>query len=1046
MDQPSNQIQGIDTRSGIIAWFANNPVAANLLMVLILGFGIYSASQLKRETMPAITTNMVQVGVAYPGAAPSEVEQSILLRIEEALKDIESIERIEARAQESFANINIEIDDAFDKNVAQGEIKNAIDGIAAFPDDAEEPTIRQVQVRFPAISLQLYGDLDERSMTKLADEISLELQQNPEVGYIEVYGVRPYEIAIEIPETQLQAYGLTLGQVAEAIRRASLDLPGGAIKTANGDILLRTKAQAYRETEYEQVVLISYADGTRLTLGDIATVSDGFAEGNGFSVFNGKYSIGMMVFAVGDQDVLDVAAAARAYVDQKKLGLPEGVSFDYWADISQYVQQRLDMMTSNLAMGALLVFIMLSLFLDLKLAFWVMVGLPLCFLGAFSLLGLEVVGGSLNMFSLFGFILVLGIVVDDAIIIGESAGSFTEKHGHSTDAVVAGAKRVALPATFGVLTTIVAFLPTVMAEGVFAPMPAALGWVVIFCLAFSLVESKWILPAHIAHSRPTKSAWLKRIPEHNNRVLQQFIQSRYLPFMRRAIAHRYTTVSVFVAVMILSVGLVAGGIIRVVIIPAVPSDFIRANLEMTEGTSEEKTYEAYLHMQAALDSVNATYQAKGETLIDHSFAYAWAGRKVNFMVELTKNTERSIDSHQIARLWREAVGSIPGAKVLAITSADDEHGQALGFTLNGLSPEELDVAAEEFERKLAQYQGVYDIRNSANSNRDEIILKLKPGAETLGLSQAVMAQQVREAFYGAEAQRIQRGNSEIKVMVRYPREQRTAVSDLQSMYLRSPSGDSIPLSAAADIDVAPSSSVIHRINRERAVSIGAGVDKVIAEPGKISAQVEQKIVSELREKFPTLEYKPAGESKEIETITKSLGYGMIFAVLGIYALLAIPLKSYSQPLIIMGVIPFGMIGALFGHWLIGIPIDMMSLFGIVALSGVVVNDSLIMVDFINSARAQGANLLQAVLDSGQQRFRAIMLTSLTTFFGLSPMLMEDALQAQMLIPMAVSLSFGIIFATVITLVLIPCLYMILEDFFGDGLSSKDELKAQTDPA
>ncbi len=1035
-------IDGIDTRRGLIAWFARNPVAANLLMVVIVAVGITAALSIPRKVQPEFVIDVVRITVPYPGASPEEVERGVVLKIEEALKDIDAIERLEATAAESVATLSAEIYDDYDLQAAMDEIRSAVDGIASFPAEAERPVVKHLEMRDHAVNIQLWGSLDERDMKALIEQVKHELLRDPDIGYVQTFGGRDYEISVEIPEALLHKYQLTLGDVAQAIRNSSLDLPGGAIKTDNGDIMLRARGQAYRQRDFERIVLISRPDGTRLTLGDIATIDDGFAESNGFSLFDGEFSMGATVFAVGDQDLIKVADAAKRYVETKRAQLPAGVHIDYWADITYYLQGRLDMMVKNLGMGALLVFVVLALFLDIKLAFWVMVGLPICFLGTFALMATPAVDLTLNMISLFGFILVLGIVVDDAIIIGESAGQFVENKGHGIDAVIAGAKRVAMPATFGVLTTIVAFAPTLFTEGVFAPFPASFGWVVILCLSFSLIESKWILPAHLVHSRPSQQGFFyytRRLQQRNNALLNRFIDGAYRPLLSAAIRNRYLTASLFVGALILCGGLVAGGLVRMIMMPQVPNDFIEASLEMVEGSAEAQTVAGYRQMASALEQVNADYRAEhgGDGLLRHVFAYAYGGRHVQFMAELTKRETRSIGSDELARRWREAIGAIPGAKVMSVQTASDMGGgQDVQFKLVSNDAAQLKQAAAQLEEQLRQFNGVYDVRNSADTVRDEIVLGIRPAAEASGLSLSDVATQVRHAFYGAEAQRVQRGGDEIRVMVRYPDSERKAVSDLERMYIRSRDGDAIPLGAVAQTAIEPGYSKLTRVDRERAVTVGAAVDRSITEPDSITRTVQQQLLPQLLAQHPGLSYRLDGQSEETEKLFKTLFGGFALALFGIYALLAIPLRSYLQPLIVMGVIPFGIIGAIGGHWLLDLPLDMMSFFGIIALSGVVVNDSLIMVDFINRAKARGETLLNAVIASGCQRYRAIMLTSLTTFFGLLPMLLEQSTQAQFLIPMAVSLGFGIIFATVITLLLIPCLYVILEDLRGSRSESE----------
>ncbi len=1018
---------------GIIAWFARNPVAANLLMLFIFIVGGNAAYNIQRSVDPEIITNIININMAYPGAAPQEVEQGVVLKIEEALKDIESIKKVESTSSESMASVSLSIYEDFDVLAVLDEVKSAIDAITSFPEEAEKPVIKRLQLRNHAIFIQVYGNMNETGLKTLAEEVKNELLQEPEIAYAEILGARDYEITVEVTELTLRKYNLTLEQVAQAIRQSSVDLPGGSVKTVNGDIMLRTKGQAYQQYDFERVVLITQPDGTRLTLGDIATIKDGFVETTGFALFDNKFSMSIKVMTVGDQDAITVARAGRDYVEKKRATLPPGVSIDHWADITYYLEGRLDMMLKNLALGALLVFIVLAVFMDIKLAFWVMAGLPVCFLGTFIFMPLEFIDVTLNMISLFGFILILGIVVDDAIIIGESAYTATEEKGHSVDNVIEGALRVATPATFGVLTTIVAFLPTLFTEGLFSVFPEALGWVVVLCLMFSLIESKWILPAHLAHSKPShQGIWgvLNRFPDQNNKRLSHFVSHNYMPFLMKCIRNRYTTFATFLAMLIIIGGLLAGGIIRFVLIPAMPGDFLRAELEMVEGSTDTQTKAAHNQVIDAIYQLNENYIAdtgNDAGLINHIFSWGYDGRFSNSMMELTKAEDRSMSSNEISEQWREIVGEIPGAKVMAITNMEGPGGAAIAFKLIGLNLDQLKLAGAELEQKLASYNGVYDIRNNASAAQDEIILAVKPNAEALGITLAGLGQQVRHAFYGAEAQRLQRETNEIKVMVRYPKSQRSNIANLENMYIRTPEGDEVPFSSVAELKVAPGYSKTTRINGERAIKVSAELDKTVSEPSEVVDDIIKNFMPELQARYPGTSFKLDGESEETTKLFGSLFKGFAVALLGIYALLAIPLRSYTQPLIIMSVIPFGIIGAMVGHMIIGIPFDMMSFFGVIALSGVVVNDSLIMVDFVNKAVAKGVNNFDAIVSSGAKRFRAILITSLTTFFGLLPMLLEDSTQAQQVIPMAVSLGFGIIFATVITLLLVPCLYMALDD-------------------
>ncbi len=656
-------------RSGIIAWFARNPVAANLLMLMIMAVGLGGALTIQRAMFPAFDFEVIFISVPYPGAAPEEVELGVITKIEEAINDLDGIERVESDALESIARIMIEPQDGVDLDRLLSDVQNRIDGIAHFPEEAEEPVISLPEVLFPALTIQVSGTQDERSLKALADNLRRELLTLPAISSAEVVGARDYEISVEISEQLLREYHLTLGDVARTISASSLDLPAGSVKTPTGDIMLRTIGQAYVQQDFENLVLKTFPDGTRLLLGDIANIDDGFEDTQGFALFNGEYSLGINVFAMGSQDIIETADAARAFVEQQRALLPQGVSLDIWYDTTYYLKGRLGMMTKNLAIGALLVFITLALFLEIKLAFWVMVGIPVCFLGAMAVINLPFIEATLNMISIFGFILVLGIVVDDAIIIGESAYNEQEQHGHGADNVIRGVYRVATPATFGVLTTIVAFAPTLFVQGVFSAMTAAFGWVVILCLTFSLVESKWILPAHLAHSRPTRNALLLKIDhvqEGVNGALRRFVQNRYRPFVQRCIDNRYLTLASFLAVLVLASGLVAGGVVRTVLSPHTPGEFITVEISMSAGTPEERTLEAVGHIIAALDEVDRQYQRETgsrQSLTAHVGAYGYDRVNGRIEVELSKQDTRSISNEEILRRWRETTGRIHGADV-----------------------------------------------------------------------------------------------------------------------------------------------------------------------------------------------------------------------------------------------------------------------------------------------------------------------------------------------------------------------------------------------
>ena len=1018
----------IDTQTGLIAWFARNHVAANLLMLVIVVSGLAAIMQMRIQANPDIEPNTISIQVPYPGASPGEVESAVVARIEESLRDVKGIEEMRSFAREGSGSINLSIESDYDPQVAMDEIKLAIDRVAALPAESERPIISRSFKQSSAVNVQIYGDLDERGLKMLAQQVRGEILELPNVTKAELAGARGYQISIEVTDASLRKYGLTLGDVAQAIRTSSVDLGAGSIRTDAGDILLRTQGQAYVAAEFESLVLINGADGTRLTLGDIAVVNDGFVDQHFFSLFNGRPSIGINVAAVGEQNQIKISREVKAYITERKQTLPPGISMDTWRDSTEYLTSTLNVMLSNMAFGIVLVLVMLGIFLRFQLAFWVMLGLPIAFLGAFAVLPLT--GGSINMISLFGFILVLGIVVDDAIIIGESVQTSLEDEGYSVDSVIRGARKVAVPATFGVLTTIAAFTPLLFVPGSFGALPAALGWVVVLCLAFSLIESKLILPAHLASLKPLPlhgdRGMLGRAQQRFSVGFKQFVRRRYAPLLDRAIEARYLTIAVFIGMLIVAIGIVASPYIRTVIFPDISSDSISARVEMTEGTSSAQTVKVVREVADKLVMLNEA-KPEAEKFLLNFVAYT-SDTNGRISVELAKGDH--VVPTEVAEAWRHAVGEIVGTRKLEFSGAQKSHGGRgdLSFRLIGPDTRQLKGAAEYLQQHLRTYDGVYQVENGAEGSIPEMNINIKPNGEALGLTLGALAQQVRSAFYGVEAQRLQRNTEEIRVLVRYPEANRTSLGNLESMYVRIPTEELVPFSAVAEIDERLSPSVITRIDGDGSVEVSAGVDFSVVRPSDIVRDIDSVAFRrELASRFPGVRLALSGATELEQELLFGILYGGGLGLLAIYALMAIPLKSYLQPFIIMAVIPFGMIGALIGHLLIGIPFSALSLFGLVALAGVVVNDSIIMVDSINQYIAAELRIKDAVIRSGVERFRAITLTSLTTFIGLMPILLETSVTAQLVIPMAISLAFGILFATLITLVMIPCLYVILDD-------------------
>jgi multidrug efflux pump subunit AcrB len=1020
------------TEKGIIAWFSSNGVAANLLMMFIILAGIASVLTIKIQIFPEFETRMISVNMAYPGAAPEEIEEAIVVRIEESLQGLIGINRISSVARESMGTVNLEISTEYDVNEILDEVKSRIDAISTFPANVERPTVQELEVTQSVLNVSIYGQLDDKALKTLAHDIREEILSLPQVSQANIMGDRDYEIAIEVPENTLREYGLTLDEVAAAIRVASIDMPGGAIRTENGRIQLRTKEQAYTGLDYGGIVLRTNRDGTRILVRDIANVIDGFVETESFSRFDGNRSLSVQIVATREQNVLDIEEAVNAYIDMRKPTLPAGVSVDSWGSQAFYLKSQLNMMIGNLAMGAVLVFLVLTIFLRLNIAIWVMLGIPVSFLGALWLMPIGPYPVDINMISLFGLILVLGIVVDDAIITAESVHSEVTEKGHSLDNVIRGAHKVAVPATFGVLTTIAAFAPMLLVGGQVAPFFESIGMVVILCLIFSLVESKLILPAHLAHAamnkKESKPNWLTRFQDAVAVRLDYFIQNNYRSFLEKSLKNRYTTVSLFGALFILCVGLIGGNVIRFEFFPNVPSDFIQARLAMSDGVSFDERNAALARMEDAILTLNDDFP--DEAPIDHVMVFTSGDTGGQILVELTKSgSGRTLNAIDIEHAWREKVGAIANTEELRFFSSTNAGGGAkINLRLMGARYDELEQASLELEQELSNYAGVFDVSNSYGRGSEEITLRIKPGAEQLGLTANMLGSQVRQAFYGNEVQRILRGRDELKVMVRYPQDERISVASLEEMRIRTPDGAEVPFSQVAEVDIGEGFARINRINRQRTVTVTSDVNPLEAQSATIIQDIRTNFIPQLLAKYPSVTFGLGGASEEQANLIQRIALFFGAAMFLIYALLAIPLKSYIQPLIVMAVIPFGMIGALVGHMVFGVTVSMMSLFGLVALAGVIVNDSLIMVDFVNRGRAEGMSLHKAVVEAGTSRFRAILLTTLTTFLGLLPIMFEKSLQAQMVIPMTLSLGWGIVFGTLLTLVMIPSLYLILDDF------------------
>lgn len=1033
-----------DTHKGLIAWFARNSVAANLLMFIILIGGLLTASTIRKQFFPEVEINWIEFSAVYPGTAPQEVEEGITIKIEQALESVQGLKRVITYSNRNMAQGYFQVEESYDPLVVLDEIKSEIDSISTFPADMEPPKVERIKFRQEVMYLSLYGDMSERQLKDLGDKIHNEIMQLPNVNISEYYGGLGYEISIEVSKDKLREFGLTFNDVAQAVQGYSRNMSAGQIKAENGYINLRVQNQAYVGYEFEDLPLLTLDDGTQLSLGDIAVVNDGFEEGIQYSKFNGKNSVTFFIGAAKNQSITDVAATIKTYVEKKQKALPHGVKLEPWVDMTYYLDGRLQLMLDSMKSGAVLVFLMLALFLRVRLAFWVMMGLPVCFLGTLLFMPMAFIDVTINVISLFAFILVLGIVVDDAIVMGESAHSESEEHGHSVESVIRGVQKVAMPATFGVLTTIAAFLPITMDDGPSSAFGQAIGYVVILCLLFSLVESKLILPAHLAHMKKPKVVkpgsknpldWLRNgvnmIQGSVDRNLSKYIDNIYRPSLEIAIKYRYGVIMLFISLILVCAGLYGGGLVRFIGQPKIPHDFPRIKIEMNVDASEKATLAAALAIEETLYSVDKKVEDEyGQRMISDMQVDLRSQTSAEVMTKLVDPQLRPMDTFALAELWRQAMPQIPGVKSFTIQDSLMGGGREDGdisFRLEGNDETQLVAASLALKEKLNGLKGVSDVNDSRQSSAKEVQFQLKPLANVLGLTLANIASQVGNSFYGLEAQRIIRNGEEIKVMLRYPEEQRNSIALVQDVLIKTPQGAELPLSEVADIKVVQGVNSIRRENGSRTINVWASVDADQAEPFKLAKDIRDNFIPELLIKYPQVRSEVSGNIQEQLDSANTQMRDFILSLLVIYSLLAVPLRSYIQPVMIMSVIPFGVIGSVMGHIILGIDLSALSMFGIIAAAGVVVNDSLVMVDYVNNSRKAGVPMRLAVLNAGCKRFRAIMLTSLTTFIGLVPIMSETSMQAQMVIPMAVSLAFGVLFATVVTLCLIPCLYIAIED-------------------
>ena len=1050
----------------VLTWFTDNPVAANLLMLIFIAGGAISLASMHKEEFPNIEPGIVQIQVPYLGAAPEEVEEAVCIRIEEAIEGADGIDRFMTIAREGMCSVMVEVLPEASVTTVLNDVKSNVDAISTFPAETEKPIVSSMQFRGQTITLAIHGDTDEATLKLLAEEIRDDISSLEGISQVAVSYARPWEISIEVGEQTLRQYNLTMTQVADAIRQSSLDLPGGSIKTLGGEILLRSKGQAYRGHEYEDIVILTRPDGTNITLGQIATVRDAFQEGFLKARFNGKPAVSVMVFRVGEEDTVTSAQAVKRYIERKRPHLPRGVEMSVWLDDSIALERRINALTKNAYAGLALVMVILTLFLRFKVALWVAAGIPIAVLGAIWVF--PAAGINISSLTVLAFILVLGIVVDDAIVVGERIFSHESIERTHRDAAIAGTAEVIVPVVFGVLTTIAAFLPILLIEGRMGDFFSIIGWVVLVCLVFSIIECMLILPAHLAHRKtegyflhdtPMVDRWI-RFQSKFSGSLEWFANEVYRPFLVKTLEWRWVTWAVATAVLLTSIALIASGRVIFQFFPAIEGDRIYATLVMPEGINVEYTEAAARQIELAAQEtareINADLGLSGDdSIVEFMFQSigvnaartngppvmsAGGSHLAEVVMGLTPIEARpGWNSNRIGELWREKTGNVTDAIELQFVTTAFQAGDALALQIKGRDIEELKRAAAYLRAELGRYPGVLDLTDSFRAGKQEIKLDILPEAKPLGLTLNDLARQVRQAFYGEEAQRIQRGTDDVRVMVRYPEAERRSLGNLENMRIRTREGTEVPFSTVAEVNYGHGFSSINREDQQRVIDVKGDVNRTVVTPEEVIAAVEKAVCEPgtsfsnrerrcVNPEFPSVQFKISGEQEERLKALGSMAATVPLALMIIFALLAIPLKSYMQPLVIMSVIPFGAVGAIIGHFIMGWDLIFFSLLGIIALSGVVVNASLVLVDYINRQRRAGVDMFEAVANAGVVRFRPIILTSVTTFVGLIPLMTDTDPETFMFIPMAISLAFGVLFATAITLFLVPSLYLMLEDW------------------
>ena len=1039
-------------KNGLLGWFIGNPIAANLFMLVLVVGGLYNIPGLDKQFFPTPVIDRVSIAMPFPGASPKEVEEQICVRVEEAIHDLDGIKEIRSTALDGLGQVVVEALPGYPTQRLTNEIKTRIDAITTFPTDAERPVVTELVYRHLLGIVELAGDLDEWELKELGESLRDDLARQPWISVVDLVSPRRYEVSVNVSEVDLRRHKLSFDDVVRAIQSASLNLPAGAIKGDDGDIRVQTRGQAYYREDFEKIVLITARDGTQIYLGEVATIEDGFEDVDTISRFDGMPDHGLYAYVTTNPDVVKSSRVITEWVGAQTPNLPEGASLSFWRDAAVPFKDRVETLLKNGLGGLALVFLVLVLFLRPVVAVWVSVGIAVAFLGTFFLLPYTGVG--LNMISLFAFLLVLGIVVDDAIIVGESIHTAQCKGLDSGDASLWGVREVVKPVLFAVISTMVFFAPMMFMPGEWAHAAKGIPIVVLLALTFSLAECLLILPAHLSKIGPEKpptTPLLKQLTLWRHACadwLMSVAKNRYRPLLRWALQHHVLVAGFFLVMLSLSLAFYGGGWLRSAFFPRINSDFVEARITMPEGGAFLQSEQVMQRVVETAETLKSEWNQRSEYEGAPAIGSILGRARDNEVEVFVQALGQGVDTEAFAKALRAASGSLNEAKEVRMDYTIRDPGKPIRLVLASRNIEDLEALAADVRAALLSYPGVFDVSDSFDSPRDELVLELKPAAETLGIGLADVARQVRQAFYGAEAQRIPRGREDVKVMVRYPEKERLAIANLNDMYIRVPGRGEVPFESVASYRVEAGYQKLERLDRLRTLEIDADVETNGPPPREIVDAVFRDYLPTWLQQYPDLYVNLDGELQEEIEFRDATVRLMALAMMIIYALMAVAFRSYWQPMLILTAVPFGLMGAIFGHMILGWQVSLFSIMGVTACAGVVVNDNLVLIDRINRLRGEGQEVISALLQAGEERFRPIILTSLTTFVGLLPIMSETSVQAQFLIPMVTSLSFGVLFATGVTLILVPALYLIAEDLsaFKSRFLDRDQRHQRETPS